>query len=422
MQTEKLPLRVGVITNTFPPFVVGGYEIGCEQVVEGLRDQGLDVQVLTSTPCLPEGRPFVHNWLSTSLGAQIERMSPLEKLSFLVRHEHHNISTLKRFIHTVRPDVLYFWNLCNTSHAMVPVANKSGVPIGSYIFDEGLGAAILDAWTFQAKHVPGSRLRAIQRIFLHLCGLFLWRPRISKFNFNFAQYPTDYLREKLQNIHVTAARWEHIPWGVDTDAFNPQKNVPSGQLLYVGQVTDHKGVHVAIESLALIKRLSPAIKTRLTVAGKCLDPVYERRLADLVKKHGLEFEVDFIGFVGRDDLPALYQNHSILIFPSTWEEPMGITILEAMASGLCVVSSGTGGSWELFESGTSGVLFRNGDASDLADKLQRLVSDHAAVARIGAAARKYAEQHYRFADTVTAIRSSLEQAAQRKDSLQSQKC
>ena len=59
----------------------------------------------------------------------------------------------------------------------------------------------------------------------------------------------------------------------------------------------------------------------------------------------------------------------VLVFPSRFEEPFGISQVEALAAGLVVVSTGTGGAKEIVRDGIDGLLFRAGDEADLAAKL-----------------------------------------------------
>jgi len=115
-----------------------------------------------------------------------------------------------------------------------------------------------------------------------------------------------------------------------------------------------------------------------------------------MEKLGLNGRVIFVGLVPRANLPGLYRDHSIYVFPSIWEEPMGIGILEAMASGLAAICSGTGGSGELFEDGKSGMLFLNGNDEDLAAKILFLTKNPIQMARLGAnARRRVCEKHGR---------------------------
>ena len=396
-------MKVGVVSNLFPPEVCGGYEIGCGQVVEGLREQGMDVQVLTSRKCPTEGRDYVHNTLSCCMGVGFSKMPRLEKLWFLISHERENLRAFRKFLAEVRPDVLYFWNLSHTSRSMLSLARQSGILFGAFVFDHGLCEVSTDPWLSQFAKVPGNLARSVRRGLMAVAGVFIRRPADSPLELDFLHYPTQYLKSLLERSGIRARRWCHVPWGVDTKLFHPAESVPQGKLLYVGQVSHHKGVHLAVEAVGLLKQRNPELPLHLTIAGRCATKSYEQELLDLVEKYHLKEAVSFLGFVDRKDLPELYRQHSVLLFPSVWEEPMGISILEAMACGLVVISSGTGGSAELFVDGESGFVFKSEDIQDLAQKLTLLLGNPRRASDMRLKGLDRCRQQYRFSNTLAAL-------------------
>ena len=400
-------MKVGVISNLFPPEVCGGYEIGCGQAVEGLRERGVDVQVLTSGRCPKEGREYVHNTLSCSMGVGFSKMSRLAKLRFLIRHERENLRAFRKFLAEVRPDVLYLWNLSHTSRSMLSLARKSGIPYGTFVFDHGLCEVSTDPWLSQFAKVPGNAARNVQRILMAVAGLFIRRPADWPLEFDFLHYPTQYLKNLLENSGIRAKKWYHVPWGVDTDLFHPAESLPQGKLLYVGQVSHHKGVHLAVEAVGLLKQRSPELSLHLTIAGRCATESYVRELLDLVAKYHLEDDVSFLGFVDRKGLPGLYRQHSVLLFPSVWEEPMGISILEAMACGLVVISSGTGGSAELFVDGESGLVFKSEEAQDLSGKLEMIHRNPEQLRKISEFSVKECNKRHQITTAIKSFYNSL---------------
>jgi glycosyltransferase involved in cell wall biosynthesis len=400
-------MKIGVISNLFPPEVCGGYEIGCGQVVEGLRERGENVQVLTSASCPKEGRDYVWNTLSCSMGVGFSKMSRLAKLRYLFRHERMNLQAFQSFLQTVQPDVLYFWNLSQTSRSMLSLARQSGIPYGTFVFDHGLCGVSTDPWLSQFAKVPGNQARSVQRFLMAVAGVFIQRPSDSQLEFDFIHYPTQYLKSLVEKSGIRATKWCHVPWGVDTEIFHPAEPMPMGRLLYVGQVSPHKGVHLAIEAVGMLKAKHPELSCHLTIAGRCVTASYEAELNELVARYDLKENVSFTGFVAREDLPELYRRHTILLFPSVWEEPMGISILEAMVCGLAVISSGTGGSRELFEDGVTGRFFESGDAADLSFKIEELTADAKQVRAIGHRARDFALSKYRFSETTECILKNI---------------
>jgi glycosyltransferase involved in cell wall biosynthesis len=229
------------------------------------------------------------------------------------------------------------------------------------------------------------------------------RPHDEKLRFDFVHYPTEYLRKLLVEASIESKRWCRIPWGVDTELFHPAEISPQGKLLYVGQISPHKGVHLAIEAVGMLKARNPATPFHLTIAGRCVSASYEAELNELVARYDLKENVSFTGFVAREDLPELYRKHTLLLFPSMWEEPMGISVLEALASGLAVISSGTGGSGELIDNGVTGRFFKSGDAADLSKTIEFLTRHLDQAHAMGQNARDLALSKYRFAETTEDI-------------------
>jgi len=381
-------VRILFVSNLFQPEVLGGYEIGCSQVVESLREAGHDIEVLTSSLVPKCDRDFVHPLLDCSIWATLRDMPRLAKLRYLVRREKHNIRVFHEVLRSRKPDIVYFWNLGHTSRCLAVLAKQAGFHTGLFAFDLGLLSDDNDLWTSQSRLIVGSPSRLAQSLFLRMAGILMARPTAGLPEFDFVHCPTRFLERKLKDGGLRSKSWEQIPWGVDTEIFHPGEAVEPGKILFTGQVTEHKGVHILLEAFSQLVRRHPISTMQLTIAGPLLDANYKRRLDALVEENGLADHVEFTGRVERGDLPDFYRRHSIYVFPSLWEEPMGIGILEAMASGLAVVCSGTGGSGELFEDGQSGLKFRSGDAQHLADCIADLLHNAEETAQIGQSARE----------------------------------
>jgi len=94
----------------------------------------------------------------------------------------------------------------------------------------------------------------------------------------------------------------------------------------------------------------------------------------------------------------IYRNHDALLFTSEWEEPFALTPLEAMASGLPVIGTLTGGSKELFRHGENALTYAAGKAEELAQRILELDADPEGRARI--AGTGHAEVRAGYAESV----------------------
>jgi glycosyltransferase involved in cell wall biosynthesis len=102
-----------------------------------------------------------------------------------------------------------------------------------------------------------------------------------------------------------------------------------------------------------------------------------------------------VRFLGTVPLPALiraYRAADLVVLPSIWQESYGLPVAEAMACGVPVLASASGGVPELIEDGTTGKLFPRLDTQALARALRELSADPARLREMGRAARTRAER------------------------------
>ena len=122
---------------------------------------------------------------------------------------------------------------------------------------------------------------------------------------------------------------------------------------------------------------------------------------------GLESNVRFAGFVSHENLPCFYQEHDILLFPSIWDEPFSITLLEGMSSGLAVVGTATGGSLEILENDVNALVFPKEDAKACSTQILRFMAAPELYERIRGNGRCTVEERFRFEDMIDKIEDSL---------------
>jgi glycosyltransferase involved in cell wall biosynthesis len=98
--------------------------------------------------------------------------------------------------------------------------------------------------------------------------------------------------------------------------------------------------------------------------------------------------VTFLGNRPHQEVLRLIEQSAFLVFPSVGYETFGLTLLESMAIGRAVVATDLGARREMVRDGQTGLLYRSGDARDLADKVRRLIADRSLCAAMGAAGRQ----------------------------------
>jgi glycogen synthase len=169
-----------------------------------------------------------------------------------------------------------------------------------------------------------------------------------------------------------------------------------------------------LEAMALLQQDEPGRRFTLDIVGPDADPPYARRLRERAAADDLCAAVRFQPQVTRAEMPALYREHDILLFPSEWEEPFALTLLEAMASGIPIVGTTTGGSKEILEEGVTGLVFDKGDAAGLARQVRRLASDPELRQAVAREARRRIERDFQIEKTIDQIEAFLAACVHRR--------
>lgn len=141
-------------------------------------------------------------------------------------------------------------------------------------------------------------------------------------------------------------------------------------VLFVGRLAEKKGVTYLIEAM---KR----VKAKLVIVGE--GPL-RGELQEQVKRQLLGDKVIFMGARSHDELPEIYASADVFVTPSITakdkdKEGFGLVILEAMASGVPVVASQSGGITEIIVHEHNGLLSKEKDSKSLADNINRLLQD-----------------------------------------------
>jgi glycosyltransferase involved in cell wall biosynthesis len=186
--------------------------------------------------------------------------------------------------------------------------------------------------------------------------------------------------------------------------FNYSKITNNNNLLYVGRITKEKGIEYVILAMPLILQKFPNIK--LTIVG---NGEYKEHLQKLVKDSELENNIFFEESVAHDLVQKYYDNATIALVPSIWQEPFGMAGVEAMSVGRPVVASRVGGIPEWLEDGKTGYLVDPGNSEQIAEKVITLLSNKKLLQQMGTNARKKAEGYSldTYVDSLERIYESL---------------
>ncbi|HPB67988.1 MAG TPA: glycosyltransferase family 4 protein [Candidatus Omnitrophota bacterium] len=221
---------------------------------------------------------------------------------------------------------------------------------------------------------------------------------------------SEQIRQQLLEIGTPPDRIKKLYNGVDTELFRPLNREEKDKLreqfkfsptdlifLYTGRLVASKGLEDILAVWTDIRDMRPDAKLILVGSGKCGGEGYRKdSVEEELKKTVSDKKLPDIFFAGEQEHPEVYyQIADIFIFLSR-SEGVSNVLLEAMASGLCIIASDIGGNRELITHNQNGVLVPVGDSQKLCQAITRCVSDAAIRATLGQAAALQVKTQYDF--------------------------
>jgi glycogen(starch) synthase len=405
-------MRILVLTNLYPPYYLGGYELICYMVVNELRARGHEVQILTSDHVVAGKEPAPETGIDRSLRIHGFYGHPWHGIAGLRHLERHNNNTLKTAIQRHSPDLIYVWNMGGLSKSMVFTLQKLGIPTVYYLSDHWIARGFSsDVW-LQWWNRTGTSHDRVLRTALRWIGVRSYWQRIAPTNpANHLKFQRLYFCSKALRKLTASAGFEVMHGAViyppvDTTRFDGQpkcENSPVRNWLWVGRLAADKGVSTALSALAQIRH---HFKGELHVYGSG-EASYVAELKSFVQAHQLPV---VFSSATMEAMPDIYRAHDALLFTSEWAEPFALTPLEAMATGLPVIGTTTGGSREIFRHRDNALTYTAGNADELAARILELASNPALRCRIAQTGRTEVRSTYALAIIVDQIERYLKES------------
>tara|TARA_R110000787_G_scaffold137458_14_gene250587 strand:- start:21150 stop:22292 length:1143 start_codon:yes stop_codon:yes gene_type:complete len=373
-------MRILIITNLYPPQELGGYGRYIAGYGEDLARRGYDLRILAGDMLAlqkaPDRNPALHrdlrlygNWTDGGISLLPEGRERDDIVAA-------NVAATRHALADFQPDVVLFGNPDFISWRCIDAVIAAGVPVLHHIGNNDPG--------FDPADTPAGPL---------------YQPAV----------PSAFLREKFLAAGYPFAGASVIWPGADVAAFDagpPQPRPPGPlRLVYASLMLPYKGPQVLMGALAVLKATNVAIDC--VFAGDSTDPGFVAGMNAFVTKQGLGGRIRFVGYLEPDRLRDLYHERDVLVFPSIFDEPWGISQAEAMAAGLCVVSSDVGGIPEVIENGVTGFTFPREDAMSLSRLLTSLSRDPERLNRVASAGRVQALKNYAIPACVDKLEQEL---------------
>jgi glycosyltransferase involved in cell wall biosynthesis len=212
-----------------------------------------------------------------------------------------------------------------------------------------------------------------------------------------------YVPAMTKLLQIPPKRIAVVPLGINLTGYdngpaagNSRGTSDGFRVGYFARVAPEKGLHVLAEAYRLFRARTSDAPARLEAAGYLAHAHagYLEEVRRDLDAAGLGGEFTYHGAVDRDGKLAFLRSLDVLSVPATYDEPKGVFLLEAMASGVPVVQPRRGAFTEVVEKTGGGILVDVDDPSALADGLHALWSDRAKAARLGQCGARGVRAHY----------------------------
>ena len=313
----------------------------------------------------PHFAPFVYNFAENlgRFGINVSVITPLEDGEESITHEdlmtiyrvnsRFAIFSILRLIGKIKPDIIHVQAPNFFSVNAIPAAKLKKIPIIATVHRAEVDTVAKPTFFFR-KHA----LARFKRI-------------IAVSNYTKSLALKAGVRESKITVIYNSCDEKFFFYGRKKDVLRNKYNFRSDDriVLFVGNLIRRKGLSLLIESLNLLRGTIPDFLVLIVGQGEDL-----QNLKSMVNKYGLNRNVIFRRRISKIELSDLCTLADVFVLPST-SEGHSVALLEAMASGLPIVTSDIEGNKESVEDGVNGLLFKNASREELAEKLAVVLTD-----------------------------------------------
>ena len=384
-------MKILVISNLYPPFVIGGYELNCANIVNAFRDRGHDVLVATTPSHIPGPPDPLHVRRCLKLSSHIPNYGvAISAESWLHRcdiSDYDNVVALQQLLVEFVPDVVFLWNMhgLDTLH-LIDFLNVHGVPWGIY-----LGDRVFEQLVNAAPH----HVKAVFRG--HDPGYFASGGIMAV---------SQHLVDEIEALGCFV--FPRPPTIVHGYAITPGPSAPrtyrrDGRVRFMaaGRVSEHKGTTLICDAVAKLTAEGVG-NFEVDVFGEGDIAFYVNYANALAISHCTMFH----GGLTQPRLHEQFQVHDAFLSPTWSREPFAFAPFEAAAYGCVPILTSNCGCSERIVDAVHGIkIERNAEA--LAAAMRLVVEGTIELERIGVAAAAMVRQDLSLAGHVDKLEAVL---------------
>lgn len=367
-------MKICMISNLYPPHVLGGAEIIVDKLVRNLADRNHEIVVITCSTddkekIQKEDNITVYHINKTKLYPvyrQTEAKGYVKPLWHLF--DLWNRKCQKKIIEIVKKekcDLIHINNFKGLSLSCFEVGKKLNIPV---VFESHDFSLICP----RANLIRGNNTLCEDKNGICKAYVKIQRKLLDD-NVDMMIAPSNFMIDKYrENNFFNDTTCKKIPLGIDFERKKTTKDYNLIDFTYIGSLGKHKGVDTLINAFKEIDDES----IRLNLIGKGYDEDEFRQLADDDRR------IIFHGFVDNKNIDKYYELSNVIIIPSICYDNSPLVIYESFTTATPVIGSNIGGIPELIDDGVNGYLFEAGDVQDLKDKLLEIINNKKSLPRL----------------------------------------
>lgn len=413
-------IRILIVTNFFPPFHIGGYELRCREVATRLAARGHQVRVLTGRFGVPTADPaatgpivhappagdnlLVERALHLSWGPPY----PPEDLAGFLQSEWNDRAGLARQLQQFDPDLVSLWGMEFASHPLVNWLAAAGRPLHVVLEDVWLADGFTRDPLCQCSAAIHELGIPLPGELAPLLSLGIARPAVTDAHANFV---SRFLAQRYHDSGFRCAQSHVRPAGIDLarlgvitpssrSAFSPDDPL---RVLFLGAVTESRGV-LDLCRAAQQATQQNGVPLHLRLIGACAPELHHR----LTAAAGASLTIEVSGPLPPTQVPGALAAADVLVAPSRLPEGLPRVLMEALAAGVPVIASNSGAQPEILAHGSWGDLVSPGDVPALAQLLCHRRAYAAGWNRRAAVAREHALRAFDIEDYVASLEGQWE--------------
>ena len=373
-------MRILFVCDSYPPFDKGGYAQLCYDLAHELRAREHDVLVLCaeSDKSIHEVEPVIRG-LRTPIHFQDRYPIPVQQLLFAKSRAAFSEKLFKQTLDEYKPQVVVFWPAEYVDRHLMQIAESEEKTLVTYYlagYSPTQPSILKEYWLEPGRSRSARIAKSLLRHFLSN-----YANENIALKLEHVMCVSQYERQRVIHHGINPDHAIVIYNGIDLNQFK-FAGLPSERratqkalrVLYAGRLVEEKGAHTVVEAVNLLRLNKVDVPVDLTVLGTG-PAAYTQQLDRLISTHGLQDAIHRQEWIQREQMPAFMAQFDVCVLPTIHPEPLARAVQEAMAIGLVVIATTTGGTPEAVIDNETGLTFSAGNAAELAVCLSTLYEE-----------------------------------------------